>query len=117
MLFGLLLLPEAARADQAAIEQAAAAVSFDRDVMAVLSKGGCNAGTCHGNLNGKGGFFLSLRGQDPAADWQELVASADGRRINRIDPSRSLILLKATAEVPHGGGRRFGREDPEWAVL
>jgi len=92
-------------------------VTFDRDVMAVLSKAGCNAGTCHGNLNGKGGFFLSLRGQDPAADWRELVASADGRRINRIDPARSLILLKATAEVPHGGGRRFGRDDPEWAVL
>jgi hypothetical protein len=92
-------------------------IAFERDVMAVLSKAGCNAGTCHGNLNGKGGFFLSLRGQDPAADWQELVASADGRRINRIDPARSLILLKATAEVPHGGGRRFGRDDPEWAVL
>ena len=92
-------------------------VSFDRDVMAVLSKAGCNAGTCHGNLNGKGGFFLSLRGQDPTADWEALVASADGRRINRIQPDRSLILLKATAEVPHGGGRRFDRDDPEWAVL
>lgn len=94
-----------------------ALISFDRDVMAVLSKAGCNAGTCHGNLNGKGGFFLSLRGQDPAADWQELVTSADGRRINRIDPARSLILLKGTGEVPHGGGRRFSPGDPEWVVL
>ena len=92
-------------------------LSFDRDVMAVLSKAGCNAGTCHGNLNGKGGFFLSLRGQDPAADWQELVASADGRRINRLEPARSLILLKATGDVPHGGGRRFSPGDPEWVVL
>jgi hypothetical protein len=104
-------------ASQASAQDDLELVSFDRDVMAVLSKAGCNAGTCHGNLNGKGGFFLSLRGQDPAADWQELVASADGRRINRIEPERSLILLKATAEVPHGGGRRFGRDDPEWAVL
>jgi hypothetical protein len=92
-------------------------IAFDREVMAVLSKAGCNAGTCHGNLNGKGGFFLSLRGQDPAADWRELVTSEDGRRINLIEPDRSLVLLKATAEVPHGGGRRFGRSDPEWAVL
>jgi hypothetical protein len=92
-------------------------VAFERDVMAVLSKAGCNAGTCHGNLHGKGGFSLSLRGQDSQADWQELVASSDGRRINRIEPTRSLILLKATAEVPHGGGRRFGDEDPEYAVL
>lgn len=100
-----------------AVEPPAEPISFDRDVMAVLSKSGCNAGTCHGNLHGKGGFFLSLRGQDPDADWRELVASADGRRINRIEPRRSLILLKATAKVPHGGGRRFGESDPEYALL
>src|SRR5688572_28125414 len=35
-------------------------VSFRNDVMAVLSKAGCNLGTCHGNANGKGGFKLSL---------------------------------------------------------
>ncbi len=94
-----------------------AAVSFDHDVMAVLSKAGCNAGTCHGNLHGKGGLFLSLRGQDPAADWRALVQSEAGRRINRIAPERSLVLLKATAQVPHGGGRRFGTDDPEFAIL
>ena len=37
-------------------------VSFRNDVMAVLSKAGCNAGACHGNQNGKGGLKLSLRG-------------------------------------------------------
>jgi hypothetical protein len=94
-----------------------ASVAFATDVMAVLAKGGCNAGTCHGNLNGKGGLFLSLRGQDPAADWQALVESAAGRRINRVEPERSLLLLKATAAVPHGGGRRFGSDDPEFAIL
>lgn len=109
----------ATHAAEPAIPIAPAAVSaaFDRDVMAVLSKAGCNAGTCHGNLHGKGGFFLSLRGQDPAADWREIVASSAGRRINRIAPERSLVLLKATAQVPHGGGRRFGPEDPEFEVL
>ena len=111
--------PTATHAAEPAIPIAPAAVSaaFDRDVMAVLSKAGCNAGTCHGNLHGKGGFFLSLRGQDPAADWREIVASSAGRRINRIAPERSLVLLKATAQVPHGGGRRFGPEDPEFEVL
>lgn len=99
------------------IDPAAVPAAFDRDVMAVLSKAGCNAGTCHGNLHGKGGFFLSLRGQDPPADWREIVASSAGRRINRIAPERSLVLLKATAQVPHGGGRRFGPEDPEFEVL
>jgi len=93
------------------------AVSFDRDVMAVLSKGGCNAGTCHGNLHGKGGFFLSLRGQDALADWRELVESTAGRRINLLEPEQSLVLLKATARVPHGGGRRFTPDDEEFAIL
>ena len=46
---------------------------FSLDVMAVLSKAGCNLGACHGNTNGKGGFKLSLRGEDPAADYAALV--------------------------------------------
>ncbi|MBU6276733.1 MAG: DUF1549 domain-containing protein [Planctomycetes bacterium] len=98
-------------------DPAAPPVAFGTDVMAVLAKGGCNAGTCHGNLNGKGGLFLSLRGQDAAADWRALVEDGAGRRINRLEPRRSLLLLKATAAVPHGGGRRFGADDPEYAAL
>src|SRR5688500_10928118 len=52
---------------------AAEPVSFDRDVMAVLSKAGCNFGACHANTNGKGGLKLSLRGEDPAGDYVALV--------------------------------------------
>jgi len=92
-------------------------LTFNRDVMAVLSKAGCNAGTCHGNVNGKGGFFLSLRGQDPAYDYEQLVRSADGRRINRMEPTQSLTLLKATAAVAHQGGKRFDESSPEFKVL
>jgi len=108
-----------AGADEAAISPASRdrPASFDREVMAVLSKAGCNAGTCHGNLHGKGGLFLSLRGQDALADWQELVESAAGRRINRLEPEHSLVLLKATARVPHGGGRRFTPGDAEYRIL
>lgn len=92
-------------------------VSFRHDVMAVLSKAGCNLGTCHGNLNGKGGFFLSLRGQDPAFDYRQLVRDAAGRRINRLEPEESLILLKATARVAHQGGKRFTEASPEFEIL
>jgi hypothetical protein len=92
-------------------------LTFNRDVMAVLSKAGCNAGTCHGNVNGKGGFFLSLRGQDPVYDYEQLVRSADGRRINRMEPAQSLTLLKATAAVAHQGGKRFDQSSPEFKVL
>jgi hypothetical protein len=94
-----------------------ASVSFRNDVMAVLSKAGCNAGTCHGNKNGKGGFKLSLRGQDPDADHLTLTRDALGRRINSLQPEQSLILLKPTTEVSHEGGLRFRKESEEFQIL
>src|SRR4051812_24202411 len=92
-------------------------VRFERDVMAVLSKAGCNLGACHGNLNGKGGFKLSLRGQDPAADYAELLRGADQRRVNLLDPEASLILQKPTGQVVHQGGLRFNRDSIEYHIL
>jgi hypothetical protein len=95
----------------------AAPVSFRNDVMAVLSKAGCNQGTCHGNQNGKNGFKLSLRGEDPAFDFGSLTRDASGRRTDPLRPADSLILLKATASVPHEGGKRFAVGAPEDAIL
>jgi hypothetical protein len=92
-------------------------ILYRRDVMAVLSKAGCNAGACHGNGQGKGGFKLSLRGQDPDLDWQSIVLDHGGRRVNGIEPERSLVLLKATAELAHEGGTRFGPGSPEYKIL
>src|SRR5678815_4682165 len=85
----------------------AADVSFRNDAMAVFSKSGCNAGACHGNKNGKGGFKLSLRGQDPDLDFLALTRDQLARRTNPLEPDQSLILLKATAQIPHEGGVRF----------
>jgi hypothetical protein len=85
----------------------AAEVSFRRDVMAVLSKAGCNAGPCHGNANGKGGFRLSLRGDDPDFDFAALTRDQSGRRVNLIEPGQSLLLLKPTTAMAHEGGKRF----------
>src|SRR5579863_3839166 len=84
-----------------------APVSFRNDVMAVLSKAGCNMGVCHGNKFGKGGFKLSLRGEDPHWDFDVLSRDQNGRRVNALEPDSSLILLKATMQVPHEGARRF----------
>lgn len=81
--------------------------SFRNDVMAVLSKAGCNAGACHGNQNGKGGFKLSLRGQDPDFDFRSIVKQHGGRRVNRLEPGASLLLRKPTSQVAHQGGKRF----------
>src|SRR5438132_2195715 len=78
-------------------------VSFVRDVMPILNKAGCTQGTCHGAAKGKNGFKLSLRGYDPEFDYQALVNDLSGRRVNRTAVDESLVLLKATAEVPHEG--------------
>jgi hypothetical protein len=92
-------------------------VSFHNDVMAVLSKAGCNQGTCHGSQNGKAGFKLSLRGEDPEHDLAALTRDQLGRRLNRQRPANSLVLLKATATMPHEGGRRFPAGSPEYDLL
>ena len=91
--------------------------SFRNDVLPVMTKVGCNSGPCHGAAAGKNGFKLSLRGYDPIADYYTLTHQALGRRTNRMQPARSLILLKPTATIPHGGGRRFGVESPEFKVI
>src|SRR5688572_30296568 len=96
---------------------AAEAVSFERDVMAVLARAGCNAGACHGNLNGKGGLKLSLRGEDPALDFAALTRDMLARRTDPLRPDESLILKKALGEVPHEGGIRFAKTSAEYGVL
>jgi hypothetical protein len=98
-------------------EALAAPISFRNEVMAVLSKAGCNQGACHGNQNGKNGFRLSLRGDDPAFDLDSLTRDTLGRRVNPQHPAESLLLLKATAMIPHEGGKRFSVDSPEYAIL
>ncbi len=91
--------------------------SYRLDVHPVLSKAGCNMGACHGNLNGKGGFKLSLRGDDPAFDLLALTRDVFGRRVDRSQPEQSLILRKPTGQVPHEGGLRFPLDSPEARTL
>jgi hypothetical protein len=92
-------------------------VSFVRDVMPVMSKIGCNAGTCHGAAKGKNGFKLSLRGYDPLADHQALTDDVEGRRFNRAAPEQSLMLLKPSGGVPHQGGVLIQVGDPYYRIL
>jgi hypothetical protein len=80
-----------------------AETSFVRDVMPVLARLGCNAGTCHGAESGKGGFKLSLRGYDPLFDHRALTDDHAARRINRAAPDASLMLMKPSGAVPHVG--------------
>lgn len=109
----LVLLACLAYCSDAHSEEAA----FQRQVMAVLSKAGCNQGVCHGNQNGKGGFKLSLRGQDPRRDFATLTRDQLGRRVDFVEPERSLLLQKPTAAVPHQGGQRLAVGSWEYETL
>lgn len=100
------------------VEDAAAPpIRFVRDVEPVLSKAGCNAGTCHGAAKGKNGFKLSLRGYDPEFDYQALINDLSGRRFNRVNVEESLMLLKPTAEVPHEGRQAIKPGSREFHIL
>mgnify|MGYP000673701821 CR=1 FL=1 len=85
----------------------AQSVTFLRDVAPILNKTGCTSGPCHGAAKGKNGFKLSLRGYDPQFDYQALLYDLSGRRFNRSEPKRSLMLAKPVMQVAHGGGLRF----------
>jgi len=93
------------------------AVSFVTDVQPVLSKLGCNAGTCHGAQAGKNGFKLSLRGYDPIYDFRALTDDLEGRRFNRAAPEKSLMLLKPAGAVPHQGGVTMQAGDPNYELV
>ena len=91
--------------------------SFRREVLPMLTRAGCNSGACHGALAGKGGLKLSLRGYDPEADYDVLTRQALGRRLDLAQPHRSLLLLKPTMTVKHGGGLRIDPDSPEYRLL
>jgi hypothetical protein len=92
-------------------------VDFERHVMGLFGRMGCNSGSCHGSFQGKGGFRLSLFGYEPEKDFRAVTRDLQGRRIDRNDPDNSLILLKATARVEHGGQRRFGKDTWAYQLL
>jgi len=78
--------------------------------MGLLSKVGCNSGSCHGSFQGKNGFRLSLFGYEPSMDFASLTRDNFGRRVNLVKPDESLVLLKATGQTYHDGGMRFGKD-------
>jgi hypothetical protein len=92
-------------------------VDFANQVVPILTKFGCNAGTCHGKADGQNGFKLSLFGFEPAEDYESLVRDGRGRRIYGAAPEHSLLLRKATGAMAHGGGKRIGADSPASHIL
>lgn len=90
---------------------------FLEGVMPLLSRAGCNQGPCHGSLHGRGGFRLSLRGEDSAFDYLAIVKHSGMRRIDTANPESSLLLKKAIGEIPHEGGKRFDRNSQSYLSI
>lgn len=82
-------------------------VSFRNEVIPILTKSGCNSGGCHGKAEGQNGFKLSIFGFDARSDFEALALESRGRRISAASPQNSLLIRKATAQTPHGGGRKI----------
>ena len=97
--------------------QSKTAVAFESEVLVALSKQGCNSGACHGSPSGKGGFRLSLRAFDKQLDQLTLIREDFGRRVNTLDPEKSLLLIKPSMKVEHGGGKRLHKDDVAYAIL
>lgn len=92
-------------------------INFPNQVTPIFTKYSCNGGGCHGKSGGQNGFRLSLLGFEPKEDYEYLVKEGRGRRLFPASPDQSLLLLKATARLPHGGGQRIEYDSPAYRVV
>jgi hypothetical protein len=92
-------------------------INFPNQVVPIFTKLGCNSGGCHGKSGGQNGFALSLLGFVPELDYQTLVKEDRGRRLLPGAPDSSLLLLKATAQMAHGGGKRLETTSDEYKIV
>jgi hypothetical protein len=92
-------------------------ISFDLDIQPILGAAGCNTGPCHGKQRGQNGFQLSLLGFDSDFDYNAIVRESRGRRIFPAAAEESLLLQKATAKLPHGGGAKIAPDSQMYQTL
>ncbi|HWB00313.1 MAG TPA: DUF1549 domain-containing protein, partial [Pirellulales bacterium] len=109
--------PSASRAVQVEGFDHELPVNFPNQIVPIFTRFGCNGGGCHGKSGGQNGFRLSLLGFEPGEDYEHLVKEGRGRRLFPAAPERSLLLAKATNELPHGGGPRMERDSHEYRLL
>ncbi len=92
-------------------------ISFEQDVVPILTRTGCNTGACHGAARGKDGFRISLFGYDPEGDYHRITREIGVRRINLAVPEDSLLLKKSTGVVQHTGGKRFDADSDYYKTV
>ena len=82
--------------------------SFQKHVVPLFGRLGCNGRACHGSFQGRGGFRLSLFGYDFKADHEALF-DEESPRVVAGKPGDSLIVVKPTSDDEHEGGQRYER--------
>jgi len=93
-------------------------INFANQITPIFTKFGCNAGGCHGKASGQNNFKLSLLGFEPEDDYEYLVKEARGsRRVNSSAPASSMLLLKATGQMAHGGGKKLDVNSPYYRLM
>lgn len=92
----------ASAAQRFAAADVAEVPDFQKHIVPLLGKLGCNGRACHGSFQGRGGFRLSLFGYDFATDHDELYG-----RVDTETAAQSLILQKGLMEIQHEGGQRL----------
>ncbi|MDG1833300.1 MAG: DUF1549 domain-containing protein, partial [Verrucomicrobiota bacterium] len=92
-------------------------INFANQIVPIFTKAGCNGGGCHGKSGGQNGFRLSLLGFEPQEDFEYLVKEGRGRRLSPAAPANSLLLLKAAAILPHGGGARLDPKGYDYQLI
>lgn len=90
---------------------------FENDIEPLFGRYGCNSSGCHGKAEGQNGFKLSVFGSDVEADYAALVKEARGRRLFNAAPEKSLFLMKASGQLPHGGGIRIPASSEAYATI
>ena len=92
-------------------------LSFPNDIVPVFTRQHCNAGACHAKAVGQNGFQLSLLGYEPGNDYNQIVLHSKGRRVSPSAPEASLLLMKASGEIPHEGGARLGKGTEDYQLI
>ena len=92
-------------------------INFGNQIVPIFTKLGCNSGGCHGKASGQNGFKISLLGFDPELDYNAIVKEARGRRVFPAAPDSSLLLLKASGGIAHGGGKRMEVGSDEYRLI
>ena len=92
-------------------------INFGNQIVPIFTKLGCNSGGCHGKASGQNGFKTSLLGFEPEVDYNALVKEARGRRVFPAAPDNSLLLIKASGGIAHGGGKRMEVGSDEYRLI